>query len=123
MKHGLFGGTHLPQRENAAFSRPIEPLPPPPRVVLPVPLKDGVPCRPTVKAGDYVTVGQKIAEGLPAVHTPIAGRVSAITPRVQSGGTSVKMAIPDLMDALREALEAGAGTNTAGEPHHAPCPA
>ena len=31
---------------------------------------------------------------------------------VQSGGTSVKMAIPDLMDALREALEAGAGTNT-----------
>lgn len=106
MKHGLFGGTHLPQRENAAFSRPIEPLPPPPRVVLPVPLKDGVPCRPTVKAGDYVTVGQKIAEGLPAVHTPIAGRVSAITPRVQSGGTSLLSVVVenDFSDALCPAV-------------------
>lgn len=89
MKYGFPGGVRSP--ENAALFKPIEPLPPPLRVVLPMPLRDGVPCRPQVKAGDYVTVGQLIAqaEGLPAVHTPIAGRVSAVTPRVQPSGTSV----------------------------------
>ena len=97
MKHGLFGGMHFPQLGNAAFSKPIEPLPPPPQVVLAMPLSGGVPCRPSVKAGDYVTVGQEIAaaEGLPAVHTPISGRVSAVAPRVQPSGTSVLSVVVD----------------------------
>ena len=108
MKHGLFGGAHGAQPENAALTRPIEPLPPPPRVVLAMPLRGGVPCRPGVKAGDYVTVGQKVAEagGLPAVHTPIAGRVTAVTPRVQSSGTSVLSVVVenDFSDALCPAV-------------------
>ena len=57
MTHGLLGGGYPLREKNAAFDKPIEPLPPPPRVVLPMPLQGGVPCRPGVKAGDYVTVG------------------------------------------------------------------
>jgi len=108
MKYSLFGGLHAPRQGNAAFTKPIEPLPPPPQVVLPAPLRDGVPCRPGVRAGDYVTVGQKIAEadGLPAVHTPIAGRVSAIAPRVQPSGTSLLSVVVDndFSDALCPAV-------------------
>ena len=81
IRHGFFGGA--PQ--NTAFSAPIESLPPPPQVVL------AVPARPGVKTGDYVTVGQKIADpggGTPGVYAPIAGRVSAIGPRVQGSGAS-----------------------------------
>ncbi|MCI8439605.1 MAG: RnfABCDGE type electron transport complex subunit C [Oscillospiraceae bacterium] len=95
MTHGLLGGGYPLREKNAAFDKPIEPLPPPPRVVLPMPLQGGVPCRPGVKAGDYVTVGQKIAEGLPAVHTPIAGRVSTVSPQVQPSGTSVLSVVVD----------------------------
>ena len=81
IRHGFFGGA--PQ--NTAFSAPIESLPPPPQVAL------AVPARPGVKTGDYVTVGQKIADpggGTPGVYAPIAGRVSAIGPRVQGSGAS-----------------------------------
>lgn len=97
MKLALFGGAHSPHPENAALFQSIEPLPPPPQVVLPMPLKGGIACRPSVKSGDYVTVGQKIAEagGLPPVHAPIAGRISAITPRVQPSGTSVLSVVVD----------------------------
>ena len=81
IRYGFFGGA--PQ--NTAFSAPIESLPPPPQVAL------AVPARPGVKTGDYVTVGQKIADpggGTPGVYAPIAGRVNAIGPRVQGSGAS-----------------------------------
>lgn len=81
IRYGFFGGA--PQ--NTAFSAPRESLPPPPQVAL------AVPARPGVKTGDYVTVGQKIADpggGTPGVYAPIAGRVSAIGPRVQGSGAS-----------------------------------
>lgn len=88
IRHGFFGGA--PQ--NTAFSAPIESLPPPPQVVL------AVPARPGVKAGDYVAAGQKIADpggGVPGVHAPIAGRVSAIGPRVQGSGASELSVVVD----------------------------
>lgn len=88
IRYGFFGGA--PQ--NTAFSAPIEPLPPPPQVAL------AVPARPGVKTGDYVTVGQKIADpggGTPGVYAPIAGRVSAIGPRVQGSGASELSVVVD----------------------------
>lgn len=115
----FFGGIHPRDQKNAAIFIPIEPLPPPPQVVLPMPVHDGVPCRPTVIAGDYVTAGQKIADppAAPAVHSPIAGRVSAIGPRVHPSGESVLSVVVDndLSDALCPAVRPPAnpdGLNT-----------
>lgn len=108
MSRAFFG---VPRRNrNAAYEKPIEKLPPPAHVVIPMCLHAGMPCRPCVKAGDYVTVGQQVGAASSQmsvpVHTSVAGRVSAVEPRVHSSGESVLSVVVenDCSDALCPAV-------------------
>ena len=64
---------------------PVTVIAPPPQVVLPMMQHIGAPCKPLVAVGDYVKMGQKIADN-PApvsapIHATVSGKVIAIEPR------------------------------------------
>lgn len=92
MPYAFSGGLFPPDQKAASHAKPIEKLPPPEYVVLSMRTASGGLCKPCVRAGSYVTVGQKIGEprdGGAPVHTPVAGRVAAVEPRVHYTGESV----------------------------------
>lgn len=64
---------------------PVTVIAPPPQVVLPMMQHIGAPCKPLVAVGDYVKMGQKIADNPAPVSAPIhataSGKVIAIEPR------------------------------------------
>lgn len=93
MAQAFFGGIHPDGQKSAANKKPIESLPPPARVVIPMSLHIGAPCVPCVSVGDEVTVGQKVGEA-PAfvsapVHASISGKVIAVEPRIHFSGVPV----------------------------------
>jgi Na+-translocating ferredoxin:NAD+ oxidoreductase subunit C len=75
------GPDHPGPRKEATAGRPIEDLPPPAEVVLPLVQHLGDPAVPVVKKGEVVRRGQKIAEaagsGVP-LHATINGKVKSI---------------------------------------------
>ena len=76
------GGIHPPGHKDATEGRPVEAMPLPARVVIPLAQHLGVPCEPVVKVGDEVKEGQLIGEAKAfvsaPVHASIAGSVAAI---------------------------------------------
>ena len=75
------GGIHPDPHKGATASRPIEELPPPREVRLPLLQHLGAPSVPIVKKGDLVARGQKIAdaaEGGVPLHASISGKVKPI---------------------------------------------
>jgi len=75
------GGIHPQPHKEATEGRPIEPLPVPREVRLPLAQHIGEPAVPLVKKGDAVQRGQKIAEGEGAgvpLHATITGSVKRI---------------------------------------------
>ena len=76
------GGVHAPDRKEATRGKPIEVLPAPARVVIPLQQHTGAPCEALVKEGDLVSLGQKIGESKSfvsaPVHASIAGKVTAV---------------------------------------------
>ena len=93
MAQAFFGGIHPNDHKAATNKKPVEALPPPARVVIPMSLHIGAPCTPCVAVGDYVTVGQKVGEA-PAfvsapVHASVSGRVAAVEPRIHFSGVPV----------------------------------
>lgn len=93
MAQSFFGGIHPQDKKAATNKKPIEPLPPPAQVVIPMSLHIGAPCQPCVAVGDHVTVGQKIGEATAfvsaPVHASISGRVAAVEPRIHFSGVPV----------------------------------
>ncbi|HVP14353.1 MAG TPA: electron transport complex subunit RsxC [Terriglobales bacterium] len=75
------GPRHPEPRKEATAGRPIEDLPVPPEVILPLQQSLGDPALPIVKKGEVVRRGQKVAEaqgsGVP-LHATIGGKVKAI---------------------------------------------
>ena len=53
---------HVPHHKNTAGMK-AEPIAPPKEVLLPMNMHMGTPAVPVVSVGDYVRVGQKIANG------------------------------------------------------------
>ena len=87
------GGVHPPENKELAEHKPIELLPPPPSVVIPVQQHIGAPSKPIVQVGDTVRVGDRLTEpggyvSVP-VHASISGTVKAIEPRPHPLGTMV----------------------------------
>lgn len=83
MKRLFFGGVHPPTHKEISLREPLRPLVPT-RVILPMRLHIGTPCKPLVQSGDYVYLGQKIGDGsglCAPVHASVSGRVSAVEPR------------------------------------------
>jgi len=92
MAFSFFGGIHPNDMKALSRKAAMRPFPAPEVVVIPLSQHIGAPCKPLVKKGDHVTIGQKIgdAEGLCApVHASVSGTVTAVEPRPHVGGTMV----------------------------------
>lgn len=79
------GGVHPPEGKIATEHKPVEDLPLPPLVVIPLQQHTGAPCTASVAVGDLVRAGQTIGDSTSAVsapvHASISGKVVAIEPR------------------------------------------
>jgi len=93
MKRKTFRRGIHPPAWKATAGKPIERLPPPEKVHVPLLQHFGKPAVPLVKAGDPVTLGQKIGEAAGAfsanVHSPVAGKVLALDSHPFPSGASV----------------------------------
>ena len=92
MAFSFFGGIHPRENKWYTCDREIEEFPEPDILVVPMSQHIGAPCKPLVKKGDPVTVGQKIGEcqglGVP-VHSPVSGKVRSVEMKAHTSGTSV----------------------------------
>ncbi|MGN0362869.1 MAG: electron transport complex subunit RsxC [Bilifractor sp.] len=81
---GYYGGVHPSERKEITEGIALQRFPEPDQVIIPLSMHVGKPAVPLVKAGDYVRVGQKIAEqdGFISccVHSSVSGIVTAIEP-------------------------------------------
>ena len=92
MAFSFFGGVHPKENKWYACDKEIEIYPAPDVVVIPMSQHIGAPCKPLVKKGDLVTVGQKIGDnqGLCVpVHASVSGKVKAVEMRPHTNGTNV----------------------------------
>ena len=78
------GGIHPPENKYLTEKKPIERAAAPELVVIPLSQHIGAPCKPIVKVGDEVKMGQKIgeAQGFVSVpiHSSVSGKVKTIGP-------------------------------------------
>jgi len=91
------GGVHPPENKETTKNKPIENMPAPAKVIIPLQQHTGAPCEPIVQIGDEVKEGQKIGESKAfvsaPVHTSISGKVVAIEPHPHPAITRDVMAI------------------------------
>ena len=91
MAFSFFGGVH-PKENKIARDMAIQVFPDPDILVIPMSQHIGAPCKPLVKKGDLVTMGQKIGDnqGLCVpVHASVSGKVKAVEMRAHTSGTTV----------------------------------
>ena len=92
----FFGGIHPKENKWYACDKSVQEFPEPDLLVIPMSQHIGAPCKPLVKKGDSVTVGQKIGdnEGLCVpVHASVSGKVKAVELRPHSNGTMVQSVV------------------------------
>ncbi len=86
-------GIHPPEFKSLTEDKPIQPMPPPDKVMIPLLQHFGKPASPLVQKGDEVLMGQKIGEELglfsAAVHSSVSGKVLSVDPFNHPGGTPV----------------------------------
>lgn len=86
-------GVHPPEAKTATGEKPIVPLPPPERVVIPLLQHFGSPARPLVSKGQEVSLGEMIGEApgifSAHVHASVSGKVLAVEEQGHSGGYPV----------------------------------
>ncbi len=107
---GFFGGVHPNDKKALSSEMAIECLPAPKTVVIPMSMHIGAPCKPLVKKGDLVTVGQKIGDntGLCVpIHASVSGKVLAVEARPHPNGTNVMSVVieNDFQDTLCETVQ------------------
>ena len=89
LKTFAMGGVHPPEMKLSS-GRPIEVLPPPEAVVIPLSQHLGVPSKVLVNKGDEVKVGQPIAtsEGFVStnIHSSVSGKVVKVDQFMDSTG-------------------------------------
>lgn len=92
MAFSIFGGVHPKENKFYAENVRVQPFPEPDILVIPMGQHIGAPCKPLVKKGDLVTVGQKLGDnqGLCVpVHASVSGKVKAVEMRPHSSGTTM----------------------------------
>lgn len=91
------GGVHPNDNKSHTCAKPIEQLAPPLELVYPIIQHIGAPCVPCVAVGDYVKMGQKIADSeafvSSPIHSSVSGTVKAIEKRAVPNGTMVESII------------------------------
>ncbi|HDP99687.1 MAG TPA: electron transport complex subunit RsxC, partial [bacterium] len=104
------GGVHPKERKTLSEQVPIEIMPLPEQVVIPVQQHIGAPAEPIVAVGDEVKTGDKICEakGFVSVpsHASVSGKVVAIEPRNHPlGGKTLSIVIEnDGQDKISETI-------------------
>ena len=91
MAFSIFGGVHPKENKWYTESQFVQVFPEPDILVIPLSQHIGAPCKPLVKKGDAVLVGQKIGdnEGLCVpVHSSVSGTVKAVEMRAHTNGTT-----------------------------------
>lgn len=87
------GGAHPPEEKKWTEHKPIENLPLPEKVIIPLQQHIGAPADPIVDKGDSVKTGQPLAETTKFVsvpsHASISGTVSALEKRPHPLGTNL----------------------------------
>ncbi len=87
------GGIHAENIKNTSNS-PSEEMPIPPRVIISMRQHIGAQCEPLVKPGDFVTVGQKIADSqsfvCAPIHSSVSGRVKSVGTILMPNGEEIK---------------------------------
>ncbi len=89
MAFPFFGGVHPKENKWYTSDRHVQEFPEPDILVIPMSQHIGAPCKPLVKKGDLVTMGQKIGdnEGLCVpIHASVSGKVKAVEMRPCSSG-------------------------------------
>ncbi len=92
MAFSFFGGVHPNENKWYSCDQETVAFPEPDVVVIPMSQHIGAPCKPLVKKGDLVTVGQKIGDnqGLCVpVHASVSGKVKAVEARAHTNGDAV----------------------------------
>ena len=97
MFKSFLGGIHPHDGKELAKDQPIETMPVPQQLVVPMSQHIGAPCAPTVKVGDMVKRGQLIGTS-PAfmhadIHAPVSGKVVKIETRPHSGRISCQAVV------------------------------
>jgi electron transport complex protein RnfC len=91
--HRFKGGIHPSDMKGSTRHKPVEALPPPARIVLPMSMHAGTPCEPMVRPDQEVFLGQLIADcNTPVsapIHSPVSGRVLAIDRHPHPDGSRV----------------------------------
>lgn len=96
MAKAFFGGVHPDDMKRLSCDKAITPFPAPALVTIPMSQHIGAPCKPLVKVGDTVTVGQKIGdnEGLCCpVHASVSGKVKQVAAKPNTNGSLVMSVI------------------------------
>ncbi len=112
IKKGTFhGGAHPPENKEYTEKKPIERMPAPEQVVIPLQQHIGAPAEPLVKAGDLVKIGDRLSEpkgfvSVP-VHASVSGKVLKVTEMPHPLGKKVLSVIiqNDGENALSEAIQ------------------
>ena len=92
MAFSFFGGIHPKENKSYAEHEKVQAFPEPDILVIPMSQHIGAPCKPLVKKGDHVTVGQKIGDnaGLCVpVHSSVSGTVKGVEMRPHSSGSTM----------------------------------
>ena len=92
MARKFFGGIHPHAHKELSCDKLIQNFPEPEVLVVPLSQHIGAPCKPLVKKGDSVTVGQKIGDntGLCVpVHSPVSGTVKAVEMKAHTSGRTM----------------------------------
>lgn len=92
MAFSFFGGVHPDDNKHLACDVPIQEFPEPDILVVPMSQHIGAPCKPLVKKGDPVLMGQKIGDntGLCVpVHSPVSGTVKSVEMKAHTSGTTM----------------------------------
>ncbi len=76
------GGVHVPHRKNTAHTHSVE-MPAPKTVTITMAQHIGAPCKPVVKVGDTVAVGQLIGDNDAYVCAPIHSSVSGTVKKIE----------------------------------------
>ena len=96
MAFSFFGGIHPKENKRYAEHMAVRDFPAPDVLVVPMQQHIGAPCKPLVKKGDPVLVGQKIGDnqGLCVpVHSPVSGKVKAVEMRPHISGVHVQSVV------------------------------
>ena len=92
MAFSFFGGIHPVENKHLSCDARVQEFPEPDILVVPMSQHIGAPCKPLVKKGDPVTVGQKIGDntGLCVpIHSPVSGKVKSVEMKAHSSGTTM----------------------------------